>query len=278
MMSLSERGNPYSGINAHLHSALQSKGGAWESFHSAHIGHLTEALDARLPPGYYALNEKSLQLSLIDLESGLERRSPTRPDIAIYERGGGGFRQQAGSSPTLTLPLTATLVEDEPLRAVVIINARHQPVTRIELLSPANKPGGSHAPQYRLKRGETLKSGVALLELDYLHESPPVIPGVGAYSDGDGPPYMIMVSNPRPSWEVGITAVYGFFVDQPCPTLDIPLLDGEFITLDFNAVYQTTFASNRYYHIVIVDYDQLPARFEMYQPDDQARIRAVMTK
>ena len=67
-MPIHFRENQYNGINAHLQSLLQQDG--WESFHSAHITHLTEAIDQLLPYGYYVVNEKSLQISAIDPRTG----------------------------------------------------------------------------------------------------------------------------------------------------------------------------------------------------------------
>ena len=76
--------------------------------------------------------------------------------------------------------------EEETLTGLVIYQAGEgsvlgRPITRIELLSPANKPPGSHHEQYMVKRLETLKSGLRLVELDYLHESHPVIQALPSY-------------------------------------------------------------------------------------------------
>ncbi|MBC8099265.1 MAG: hypothetical protein H7Y11_07460, partial [Armatimonadetes bacterium] len=46
--------NPYKGINAHLHSDFQNTDG-WSGFHLMNLGHLLEAIDTQLPPGYVVL-------------------------------------------------------------------------------------------------------------------------------------------------------------------------------------------------------------------------------
>ncbi len=63
--------NPYRGINAHFQSLLQSTEGGWTTFHHDHIAHLKSAINRQLPPGYYALTEKSLQIQLPVLDDEL---------------------------------------------------------------------------------------------------------------------------------------------------------------------------------------------------------------
>lgn len=133
-MAINLRENQYRGVNAHLHSYLQQMG-EWESFHSEHITHLREALQAILPAGYRARTERSLQLNTF----------------------------QSSSEP-------------EYLSAIMIVDVKGDkragvPVTRIELLSPANKPRGSHASQYRDNRNRMVESGIHMVEIDYLYES-----------------------------------------------------------------------------------------------------------
>jgi hypothetical protein len=86
------------------------------------------------------------------------------------------------------------------------------------------------------------------------------------------------VSNPHPSLQEGRTAVYGFHVDQPLAPITIPLAGSDTIKVDFGAVYNITFSRNRYYGIHLVDYEQLPARFETYTSADQQRIQAIVER
>ncbi len=283
-MPIHFRENQYHGVNAHLHSLLQREGGGWEVFHGAYIAYLTEMIDAVLPDGYYVLNEKSLQINSLDTFTGDTKRSRSRPDVSIYETsdaGSGAAVVTAEATPTLVLSIPETLPDEEYLQGVVIYQQNEGeaiPLIRIELLSPANKPGGSYFDVYTEKRREALESRSRLIELDFLHESRSHILLLPSYprKEAKAHPYLIAVSDPHPSVEQGYTSIYGFNVDTLIPKLDTPLAGSDAMTIDFNAVYNRTFASNRYYGTILVDYEQLPVNFEAYTEADQQRIRERM--
>jgi hypothetical protein len=148
-------------------------------------------------------------------------------------------------------------------------------VTQIELLSPTNKQGEDYL-QYREKRYAALKSDGALVELDFLHETPPVVKGLPLYpTQPDSYPYTITVSDPTPSFEAGTAQTYAFSVDTPLPTVAIPLGEGDQLQVDLNSIYDEVYASLTAYSRR-VDYDGLPLRFERYSSADQTRIRQRM--
>jgi hypothetical protein len=278
--------NLYRGINAHLNSILQNEPGGWQSFHSVHVTHLCEALDAKLPQGYFARAEKTLQISETAGDTHFRATSSTTPDVTVFRAAVptrlSGAAVAEATPPTQTIPLATAVTEADYLTGIVIYQAGEggllgKPVTRIELLSPANKPGGTHAGSYALKRTETLESGLRLVEIDYLHQSPPVIRELPRYTAGaDGAyPYLILVSDPRPTFSDGKTAIYGFVVDEVMPTITIPLANMDKMTLNMGAVYNHTFASSRFFQMV-VDYDQEPPRMETYTSADRERIRERM--
>ncbi|HLA42282.1 MAG TPA: DUF4058 family protein, partial [Aggregatilineales bacterium] len=191
--------NLYPGINPHLNSFLQHEPGAWESFHAELVIQTRIILDSQLPPGYLALAEKSLQISEM-------------ASVAFNAVPGKGARLCA-------LTVSGILTSDEQLKGVVIYQAGEgstfgRPITRIEVISPANKPGGSHYPRYVEKRLETLRSGLRLVEIDYLPESGSLMHSLPSYpgQDDDAYPYVIIVSDPRPEFEKGRVKVYGFGV------------------------------------------------------------------
>ncbi len=278
MAHFSDR-NLYLGINAHLNSFLQQPDGGWETFHTRHINDLQDRLDAGLPSNYYAVSEKSLQIGAIGFDFGQTQR--TRPDVSIFQSPPSISQtvpSPADFVPTATLPL---LLEDEDdyLNAVIIYEFEPgklpgKPVTRIELLSPSNKPPNRDARQYLARRIVTLRSGINLVEIDYLHETRPVNPLVPSYPDGDAGayPYMILVSRPFPTPEQGYTDFYGFGVDDPIPTIHIPLAGEEVVKVDFGAVYRQTFEHVRVFRM-LADYDQEPLNFERYREADQDVIR-----
>ncbi|MBC8098126.1 MAG: DUF4058 family protein [Armatimonadetes bacterium] len=185
------------------------------------------------------------------------------------------FRAKAAGSACP--PATGRLADEERYRtAIVIYHLVHQtlgaPITRLELLSPINKSGRGRE-SYIDKRELALRGGLPLVELDYLHETPPPLRKLPNYRRGDpnAYPYLVIVSDPRPALALGQTEVYGFAVDAPAPTVSIPLAGADRLMFDFDAVYQHTFASLPAY-AQRVDYERLPDRFETYQPADQARI------
>jgi hypothetical protein len=89
-------------------------------------------------------------------------------------------------------------------------------------------------------------------------------------------PHRIIISDPRLSPEIRATAVYDFGVDVPIPIVELALSEEHTIAIDFNAPYQRTFNTNRYYGTILVDYEQLPPNFESYTEADQQRIRERM--
>jgi hypothetical protein len=285
-MPIHLRENQYAGVNAHLQSMMLRR--SWRGFHTMHIAHLTEALQRLLPPesGYLVMPEESLQLARYDPDEEAPTVSHNVPDVNVYKTGQPPRAMRALLSPAAaTIAVASTLVTPEPDQptAVMIYQAQQDsllgtPVTRIELLSPANKPPGSYARDYALKRTHTLQAGIRLVEIDYFHQRRSPAAAVPSYPDRQpgAYPYLILISDPLPTVENGLTYLYGFRVDEPIVPLRIPLMGTDTVTLDFGAVYNHTFVSNPVYGLRFVDYSLLPEDFESYHPDDQARIRALM--
>jgi Protein of unknown function (DUF4058) len=277
------RHNAYRGVNAHLMSFFQTYDG-WEGFHNKHIGDLGAFITRILPDGYVVDTEKSLQLLEIHPDTGERVRRP-KPDATLYQYERSAMPQRAPSaqhdaSATLVQPIIATIDLLEELMnysALLIYRLQPdailgQPLTRIELLSPTNKFGDGYL-QYSEKRIATFKSGLNLVEIDYLHETDPVVKGVPSYArrEVNAYPYHITISHPLPTLQAGKATTYGFGIDVPIPTLNIPLDDDNTFVVDFNAVYHLTYESMKSYSLR-VDYGQQPAHFDAYTPDDQARI------
>lgn len=278
------RQNLFPGINPHLNSRLQNEGDSWSEFHSAHVIDIGRAIDALLPEGYLVRPEKGLQVrfSAPDDPGAPQRSFRCRPDVAVVQTASDPAAPPSGgivTAPVLSLAAHEILNEGEPYDALVIYAVEPagigRSVTWIELLSPANKRGGTGFESYLSKRALTLKSGIALVEIDYLHQTPPISERIPSYPD-DQPgayPYLVIVTNPRPSLQEGKADVYGATVSMKLPTFPIPLLGDDSVILDLNAVYQQTYLSFAAYSY-FVDYDQLPMRFKTYSTPDQDFIRA----
>jgi hypothetical protein len=282
-MAIFTRDNQYQGVNPHLHSYFQAQGG-WSSFHTNFIAALARDLNQQLPDGFVVDIEQSLQIREVHPDTGERIRRP-EPDLTIY-RTSENISAPGSSAAVATLsqpiPDTLDLTEDLYYSAVVIYRVEEntilgRAVTRIELLSPTNKHGEGYI-QYREKRYAALKSGVALVEIDFLHETPPVVKGVPHYpTDSNSHAYNITVSDPTPSFEAGIADTYAFSVDVPIPTIALPLGDGDQFKVELDVVYQDVYASLVAYSRR-VDYEQMPLQVERYSVPDQTRIRERMAR
>jgi hypothetical protein len=282
-MSVRSLINQYRGVNAHLHSSFQVQGG-WDSFHANYIADLGEFINDHLPPGYIVDIERSLQIREFHPDTGERLIQRRRPDVTIYQTDPARLPVievlPGGAVATLTQPVSETLtLTDEMFYAGLVIYEQQddqsfgRPVTRIEVLSPSNKPPGDGFLQYIQKRYGALKSGLRLVEIDYLHETESPIKGIPRYPDQiDSFPYSITVSDPIPSLDEGRSETHEFAVDQPIPAIAIPLAGDERLSIDFGAVYNRTFRKLRAYSY-LVDYERLPHRFERYSPADQERIK-----
>lgn len=284
-MAIRSRRNQYLGINAHANDLMQVASAEWMSFHHDHITDITRALNKVLPPGYEARSERSLQIREVQPESKTTRKHAPQPDITAYEVESSPEPATMGpqSAATLVAKIVDTMdISEDDLGAVVIYQVEQddqfgRPVTRIELLSPTNKPPADGYRQYRDKRNIALRSGMPLVEIDLLHWQPAIVKNLKSYPDEpDSHPYCIIVSDPRPSIQAGKAFFYLFDVDAPMPRFDIPLDQGQKVAaFDLNSVYNLTFENSPALQR-LVNYEERPAAFHTYSAADQARILARM--
>src|SRR5262245_46498501 len=106
--------NQYRGINAHLHSLLQQKGG-WSDFHARHIIHIADTLKIPLRNmGYTAGIEESLQIKRLP-----DSTHQPESDVRIYAR-----RPSAASGSTAAM--------DMPLHLQFVVNSAVMSFNRIQ--------------------------------------------------------------------------------------------------------------------------------------------------
>ncbi|MCA9909828.1 MAG: DUF4058 family protein, partial [Anaerolineae bacterium] len=287
-MAIHSKTNLYPGINAHLNSFLQQEGGGWESFHAEHIIDLRRVLAKTLPAGYYAVAEKSLQITPLTWLGGDSPRT-TRPDITVVRRDpvskSSGGSQVSLAVPTGVYPMTPLISDlEDDLVGIVVYRQEMgrlpgKPVARIELLSPTNKPPSQDYRQYQSKRQLTLESGVSLVEIDYLHQTPPANPLLPDYSQHEPTayPYNVSIDIPQPSPSQGDIEHYGLRILDTLPTIRIPLLGEDIAVLDLQTAYTRTFESEGFFDLSI-DYALDPPNFARYRPDDQAKIKTLLAK
>lgn len=269
--------NRYPGVNPHLNSILQTPGSdvlpsGYHSFHTAYIAQLMFHLNERLPSGYRAQVEQSFQRVAVD-SYGSEQTFTPEADVLVR----GAARMGKAASGKFLVPTWEAAVEDtvDPLESLKAVEIRqtgtNQVVACLELLSPANKAGASYHSVYRGRRARLIHAHVTLVELDLLHETPPIIPHHPRYPQDSGshPYYYIAVTSDR-------ARVYGFDVMQPLPRLTLPLLDDEQVLCDFDAVYRRVFEVGRLGEDL--NYTRPPLRLHTYSAADQQRIQAHMAQ
>jgi hypothetical protein len=120
-------------------------------------------------------------------------QTPGTPDlISLWEGFHAAHIGYLADTLNQTLPSTYYAVSEQsqqstedPYFSSIVIREQQSGdvVTRLELLSPANKPGYAAYHAYRQKRIETLLTGVPLVEIDYLHETSPIQDRVPVYPD-----------------------------------------------------------------------------------------------
>jgi hypothetical protein len=275
--------NQYRGINAHLHSYWQAAG-KWNRFHSAHITDLERLLKQQLIPlGYTAEIEESLQL----WRAGKPPKYPQadllirdlEPHRAGTPRGAAVLEAEVGVLALDDLIDEAEFNDHEHV-AIGVYELRDQPTTDepiawIELLSPTNKDGMALAI-YQAKCYALLQAGRIFIELDYLHHTPATFEVLPSYParEAHAQPYRILILDPRPAIRGGVAYHHTFHVDEPLPTLKLPLSGTDFSLFDFDAAYQKTFTEGLYGFDRELNYHAYPAEFARYSPADQQRIAA----
>lgn len=93
-MALITRQNQYRGLNAHLHSYLQSKKGDWENFHFQHILHINEVmmdvLDyTQLPVNFHLYSEldqlRILKRMLTVIKAAEQGQDVSQPPLPLAD-------------------------------------------------------------------------------------------------------------------------------------------------------------------------------------------------
>jgi hypothetical protein len=271
--------NPFRGINPHMHSFYFAEG-YWNRIHNPHAVQVMQMLKRQLLPiGYTATVEESLQIRR-GFEGVINRPEGDITIRDMWQRpmGNVAVMEAAVEAVPLMAIMEAEDIRENPYSAVIIYptgkaGKLNDVVAWIELLSPTVKGNTTDAKTYFAKRENLLHSGIVFVELDYIHELSPTYDWFPDYSRGEdgATPYLITVTDPRPTYEQGVLYPYRFGVDDPLPTVRIPLNDGDKVDFDFNAAYQKTF-SEGLYGADDVDYARLPHHFERYSPHDQAII------
>lgn len=276
-MAVQSEYNQFLGVNPHLHSYWQAEN-KWNRFHSLFIAQILFDLKKRLNRmGYSAEPEESLQI----------RRygdTPYRPQSDVLIRDTDPLRFDARSAPILerSVPLTAlegNINTETSFQSIAVYTYKNyeagELVGWIEVLSPANKQGVD-ALTYQGRRRVLLQQGIVFIEIDMLHETPPTFARIADYTsrEPNSTPYRVIMLEPRPNFRHTQALVKSIAVDSPLPTVRMALNGDDTITINLEAIYQTTYHAASYGFDMTCD--ALPMRFHTYSPDDQARIATRM--
>jgi hypothetical protein len=229
---------PFPGIDPYLEAR-----GLWGDFHPSFLTYCRDALNDVLPKSYRArLGE---QLRLVELSAREAKR--VIPDVAVVQRQPRRSRPRArqaqgGGVLTLepvTVPLPHITMEVRDVWIEILHLPERTPVAVIELLSPTNKLGVGLS-EYRLKRRNTIRQKVHLVELDFLLGGER-LPMDRPLPRGD---YFALVSRAerRPDCDV-----YAWTIRNPLPSIPIPLvLPDRDVVLNLAKVFTTTYQRGGY--------------------------------
>ncbi len=246
--------SPFPGMDPYLEYPSR-----WSEVHSRFISAIANGLEKQLSDAYFISVEKRVyQLTSDDaVLIGI-------PDttLATFSRTATASPRSDGNATEATT--TATLEPTADYRTVTLpipMDVREsylevrdietgEVITAIELLSPVNQRSGEGRRVYELKRQAILGSQTHFIEIDLLRAGSPMAM-LGALESTD---YRLLVSraSARPRAQL-----YGFNVEQPIPTIPVPLRIGEpDLALDLKQFLDEIYAQARYDRRI--DYQQLP--------------------
>jgi hypothetical protein len=229
----------------------------WPDFHDALASEIRIALNANLPPPYYARLEMRPEVGVL----GADESGRIDPDVTIVRpsRGAGVVRQTVVAvleRPRTELSASIRMrISGEPLRHhfVEIRDASrgHALVTVIEIASPSNKRPGPDRRAYQAKQQEILASETSLIELDLLRAGPRVV-GDASLAESIArltppPDYLVAVNR---AWQREVRWEFELFpirLADSLPCIPVPLREGEReVPLDLQYVCNQAYAGGPY--------------------------------
>ncbi len=232
--------SPFPGVDPYIEAQ-----GLWEGFHASLLAYFQGSLNQELPPEYLAgLRVRLEQVALTDY-------APIPVDfVGRRGRDAARSRQAVGSTATIE-PIENALPRGSLEVRRVWIEIRKvpdpNPVTVIELLSPANKRGEGIG-RYLRKRKATIRRKIHLVEIDLLLTGER-LPMAHPLPSAD---YFALLSRAedRPR-----SCAYAWTVRDPLPTIPIPLKSPDpDVGLDLSAHFATAYDRGRF--ASVLDYSR----------------------
>lgn len=234
--------SPFPGMDPYLEGSL------WTTLHFTLAAEIVRQLAPKLRPRYVALPVERFVLEIAQGSSS--STLTTFPDVGIAETKTVTHRGLATLAATPPLRMATIIPEQVPHVTIEIRDSQERRlVTAIEILSPTNKRGEGYT-EYLKKRRQILISDTHLLEIDLLRRGTRV-PMQKKLPAGQ---YFIFLSRAE---ERPITLVWPITLQQPLPTVPIPLLPGDAdVLLDLQAAFTTAYDLLGY--DLLVDYRTTP--------------------
>ncbi len=234
--------SPFPGMDPYLEGAL------WTTLHHSLGTEIVRQLAPQLRPRYVAL---PVERFVMEISSGVSVTTTSAyPDVSVAETQ--SYPPEHCKTTTVSAPLRlATVIPEAVPHVTVEIRDTHQRqlVTAIEILSPTNKRGAGRI-EYTTKRQRLLLSPVHLMEIDLLRmgERVPMQQPLPETL------YFVLLSRVE---ERPLTEVWPIALDEPLPTVPIPLLAGDpDVLLNLQAAFTAAYDIPGY--DLIIDYAQPP--------------------
>lgn len=206
--------SPFPGMDPYLEGSL------WTSVHSQLASVIVRQLNPQIRPRYIALPTRRFVRDLPEGEGLIIEENI--PDVAVQRqptaRPGPAPRTVGVLSPPLRL--RAVVRTPVPLITVEIRDVeRRRLVTAIEILSPTNKRKEGRR-EYLRRRDRFLGSDAHLLEIDLLRKGH----RIPMQDELPPAPYFVFLSR---AGQGPIIEVWPIPIDQPLPTVPVPLHEGD---------------------------------------------------
>jgi hypothetical protein len=207
--------SPFPGMNPYI-----ERPDVWNDFHDSFIPALREVLAPQVRPNYYIRIEENLY---IHEPTDGERFPLGRPDLSLHTAAQ-PTATSVGATAAAPAYVGMPVIEEEERLPYLEIRDRfkHEVVTVIELLSPANKATDGRE-QYLAKVQRILASKTNFVEIDLLRDHAKM-----PWNQLPECDYYALVSRyEERNAEKPRAAVWPLRVRDPLPTIPIPLRAGE---------------------------------------------------
>ncbi len=229
--------SPFPGMDPYLEQH-------WRSVHQRLITYAGDQLQAVLPRQFRVDVEERVFVA-----GDVDARRTIWPDVHVVERPRvGRSNSEPASTTSVAEPVVLELL-DEPVREtyleIIDATSGNRVITAIEFISPANKSPGDGNDLYVRKQREYRAGGVNQVEVDLTRqgERSAVFP-LSSLSHRYRSLYLAWV---RRSWQPAKVEVYPLPLQQPLPTIGIPLgPDHADVPLDLQSIVTQCYRNGRY--------------------------------